>query len=545
MESQRFIIFLGLLIVSVMLYQSWLQDYGPKPPQEIAQQLSDAAEFAAENDVPQNANLSSDVPGEIQSSNQARLVWITTDTLKVAIDRLGGDVVHAELLKFPLEQGKPEPVVILNKEPGHRYIAQSGLIGSDGPDASKQGRPLYNVEQENYQLNGDQLEVALRFVTQDGLLINKVFRFKRNSYRIDVDYQLQNNANRSIRVQSYNQLKQTVKASESSMMMPTYRGPAYSTEEERYKKYEFDDLQDKDLSKSTQGGWVAMLQHYFVSAWVPSAEAHNQLYSRDLHGDGIIGVKGPMIELDTNQSTTLSNTLYVGPKHQDVLTAISPTLNLVVDYGWLWFIAQPLHWLLITLQGLVVNWGLAIIGITIVVRGSMYPLTKKQYESMGKMRLLQPKMKALQERYGEDRQKLQQAMMELYRKEGANPLGGCLPLLLQMPIFIALYWVLMESVELRHAEFALWITDLSMKDPYYVLPLLMGGSMFLIQKMSPTTVTDPMQKKMMTLMPIIFTFMFLSFPSGLVLYWLVSNMISIVQQSMINKSLEKKGLGHK
>lgn len=545
MESQRFLLFIGLLLVSVMLYQSWLQDYGPKPPQEIAKELSDVAEFAAEYDIPQNANTGSDIPGVAQSTTQARLIWVTTDTLKVAIDRLGGDIVRAELLKYPLVQGHEEPVVILEKKPGHRYIAQSGLIGADGPDSDRAGRPLYNVAQENFVLEGNELSVDLRFVSQDGLHINKVFRFKRDSYRIDVDYELKNQAARSMIMQSYNQLKQTIKASDSSLMMPTYRGPAYSTADERYKKFEFEDLQDKDLNKATQGGWVAMLQHYFVSAWVPSAEAQNKLYSRDLNGDGIIGVKGPVIELEANQATTLHNTLYVGPKHQDVLSAISPSLNLVVDYGWLWFIAQPLHWLLITLQGFVINWGLAIIGITIVVRGSMYPLTKKQYESMGKMRLLQPKMKALQERYGEDRQKLQQATMELYKEEGANPLGGCLPILLQMPIFIALYWVLMESVELRHAEFALWITDLSVKDPYYVLPLLMGASMFLIQKMSPTTVSDPMQKKMMMLMPVIFTFMFLSFPSGLVLYWLVSNLISIVQQTLINKSLEKKGLGHK
>jgi YidC/Oxa1 family membrane protein insertase len=287
-----------------------------------------------------------------------------------------------------------------------------------------------------------------------------------------------------------------------------------------------------------------MIQHYFAAAWIPRNEPGTNLYTRVIGNLGDIGVRMPNKTIATGDQANFEATLWVGPKLQNEMAAVAPNLDLVVDYGWLWFIAKPLHSLLAFIQSFVGNWGLAIVGLTFIVRGAMYPLTKAQYTSMAKMRMLQPKLQAMRERLGDDRQRMSQEMMELYKKEKVNPLGGCLPLILQMPIFIALYWALMESVELRHEQF-LWLQDLAAMDPYFILPLLMGASMFIIQKMSPTTVTDPMQQKIMTFMPVMFTFFFLFFPSGLVLYWLVSNIVTLIQQTLIYKALEKKGLHSK
>ncbi|NRA80525.1 MAG: membrane protein insertase YidC, partial [Pseudoalteromonas sp.] len=294
---------------------------------------------------------------------------------------------------------------------------------------------------------------------------------------------------------------------------------------------------------TTSGGYIAFIQHYFVSAWVPKQDQQNTLYSKLVAGNAaIIGVKGEAVNVQAGSQATLGSTYYMGPKESDVLEAIHPDLDLTVDYGWLFFISQPLFVLLKWLYGILGNWGLAIIAITVIVKTAMYPLTKAQYTSMAKMRALQPKMAALKEKYGDDRQKFGQAMMEMYRKEKVNPMGGCFPLLLQMPIFLALFYVFLESTELRHAEFILWLNDLSAMDPYYVLPVLFGLSMFITQKLQPMTVTDPMQQKMMTFMPVVFSIFFLWFPSGLVLYWLVSNLISIAQMLIIYRGMEKKGI---
>ena len=333
---------------------------------------------------------------------------------------------------------------------------------------------------------------------------------------------------------------------DGNMFMPTYRGAAYSTEDDRYQKYSFDEIEDDNLRETTKAGWVGMLEHYFVSAWVPSQEQTNTVYSRNLKNQyAVIGVLSPSETVASGDTKTIASTLYMGPKDQDKLAKIARGLDLTVDYGILFWISQPLFALLTFLHSLVNNWGVAIILITIVVKGAMYWLTKKQYESMARMRNLAPKMQQLKDRFGDDRQKMSQAMMELYRKEKVNPMGGCLPLLLQMPIFLALYWVLMESVELRHADFVLWITDLSTKDPYFVLPILTGASMYLLQKLQPTTITDPMQQKIMQWMPVAMSVFFLWFPAGLVLYWLVSNVITLVQAKMIYASMEKRGISSK
>lgn len=400
------------------------------------------------------------------------------------------------------------------------------------------------MAQTSYTLaNGEQQLVVPLTFNHNGLEIEKRYIFTAGKYDVRVEYLLKNSSDQTKLVQPYQHLVQTINNGESSsMMMPIYRGAAYSTSEKRYEKYDFEEMQETNLAQSTKGGWVAMLEHYFVAAWVPEKTADNQLYSLVNNGNGIVGVKGPELTIPAGESLTIASTFYAGPKDQDNLAAIADGLDLTVDYGFLWFISQPLFWLLTLIQGFVSNWGVAIIIITLIVKGVMYPLTKVQYESMAKMRNLKPKIDELQARYKDDRQKMGPAMMELYRKEKVNPMGGCLPMLVQMPIFLALYWVFVESVELRQAPFMLWIQDLSTQDPYYVLPVLFGISMFVMQKLTPMTVTDPMQQKIMLWMPVVFSVFFLWFPSGLVLYWLVSNLISLAQMLYIYRGMEKKGL---
>jgi YidC/Oxa1 family membrane protein insertase len=354
---------------------------------------------------------------------------------------------------------------------------------------------------------------------------------------------IKNNTSDPKQVQQFAQLKQSMLEQEGSMFMPIYRGGAFSVEDDIYEKFSFDDITDNNLKKSTKAGWVAMIEHYFVSAWVPPQGETNNLFSRVLQTtNGVIGFTGQPVEIQAGETTQINNILYLGPKDQDTLAALARGLDLTVDYGFLWMISKYLFYFLQYIHSLVGNWGFSIILITIVVKGAMYPLTKKQYESMAKMRALKPKMDALKERYGEDKQKMQQAMMEMYKKDKVNPMGGCFPLLLQMPIFLALYWVLLESVELRHADFIFWITDLSAKDPFFVLPVLTGISMYLLQKLQPMTMTDPMQQKIMQFMPVAMSLFFFIFPAGLVLYWLISNLITLVQAKIIYASMEKRGL---
>ncbi|MCG7653498.1 membrane protein insertase YidC [Alteromonas sp. Cnat2-8] len=552
MESQRSFLIIGLALVSFLLWQSWQKDYGPQPvvpvEQQQTQETSQGVPSFNENgseDVPSSDSVPAAQPiAAAQSSN--RIIEVKTDTLDLRIDLLGGDVVSADLLKFPVEQGSDIPYSLLRSGNG-LYVAQSGLIGAQGPDASSSGRPVYNAQSDYYEMTGDTLVIPLTWKNNQGLSITKTFTFTKGQYDVNVSYNVENGTGSAATVQPYAQLKQVMEfEDDSNMFMPTYRGAAFSTEDDRYQKYSFDEIEDDNLRETTKAGWVGMLEHYFVSAWVPSQEQTNTLYSRNLKNQyAVIGVLSPSESVAPGETKTLASTLYMGPKDQESLAKIARGLDLTVDYGILFWISQPLFALLTFLHSLVNNWGVAIILITIVVKGAMYWLTKKQYESMARMRNLAPKMQQLKDRFGDDRQKMSQAMMELYRKEKVNPMGGCLPLLLQMPIFLALYWVLMESVELRHADFVLWITDLSTKDPYFVLPILTGASMYLLQKLQPTTITDPMQQKIMQWMPVAMSVFFLWFPAGLVLYWLVSNVITLVQAKMIYASMEKRGISSK
>lgn len=537
MDSQRNILLIGLALVSFLLFQQWQVAKNPEP------QAVEQAQSNSSLPAPSFADDLDPAPGHQQAS--AKTITVTTDVLTLSIDTVGGDVVHADLNQYSAELDSADPFVLLKDTQGHQFIAQSGLVGPQGIDLSSTNRPHYNVSADSFTLADDQdeLRVPMTF-TANGLEYTKTYIFKRGSYALNVEYDVVNNSGNNATFGMYAHLRQNLMDDGGSITMPTYRGGAFSTEDTRYKKYSFDDMQDRNLSINLADGqgWAAMIQHYFAAAWIPRNEPGTNLYTRVIGNMGDIGVRMPNKTIANGDQAKFEATLWVGPKLQDQMEAVAPNLDLVVDYGWLWFIAKPLHWLLSMIHGFVSNWGVAIILLTFVVRGAMYPLTKAQYTSMAKMRMLQPKLQAMRERIGDDRQRMSQEMMELYKKEKVNPLGGCLPLILQMPIFISLYWALMESVELRHSPFFGWIHDLSAQDPYYILPLLMGASMFMIQKMSPTTVTDPMQQKIMTFMPVMFTFFFLFFPSGLVLYWLVSNIVTLIQQTLIYKGLEKKGL---
>ena len=545
MESQRNLLLIALLVVSYLLFEQWQVAHAPAAPQTttIEANKQESSNATSDDFIPESNDQleNSSVPDE--TTTLATLIEVKTDVLVIKINTQGGDVVEAQLLKYDTELNNGIPFKLLQNGQ-FKHIAQSGLTGSNGLD-NKKSRPIYQTKSNHYQFINDQQEliVDLVYSGDNSLTVTKRFTFSRDGYSIKVDYIIKNNMTTNASVQFYAQLRQTVDIPKSSSMMPTsaYRGAAYSTSEDLYEKYDFDDIKDQSLNMVTKGGWVAMIQHYFVSAWVPQQDSENRLYSSYTNkGDAIIGFKAPVLTIKPNSEQTTSAILYVGPKDQDQMAKLAEGLDLTIDYGFLWMISQPLFWLLLQIHSLVGNWGIAIIVITLIVKGGMYPLTKVQYTSMAKMRELQPKIAALKERFGDDRQKMSKAMMDMYKKEKVNPAGGCLPLLLQMPIFLALYWVFLESVELRHAPFMLWIQDLSAKDPYYILPILMGISMYVMQKMQPMTIQDPLQQKMMQYMPVFFTIFFFWFPSGLVLYWLVSNIISIVQMKIIFAGIDKQ-----
>ncbi|QLB39917.1 membrane protein insertase YidC [Mannheimia pernigra] len=535
--NNRGLLLMGLLLVSVLIFTQWRQDFNPEI--QAQKQAQAAAQLQQQmGDVPaaSNANPIAD------SITQGKTITVESDVLRLTIDTLGGDVVSSDLLKHNAELNSNTPFKLLQQDGTKTYVAQSGLVGKNGIDTNS-GRPQYAVTANSFKLADGQNELSVPLTFEkDGIVYTKTFTLKRGSYDVGVNFNIKNNTAETIEVQPYGQLKHSVVESSGSLTMPTYTGGAYSSSETNYKKYSFQDMEKANLSINTKAGWIAVLQHYFVSAWVPNQDVENNLYSRTNNGVATIGYRGPLTTIAPNSEANLSSKLWTGSKDQKEMEEAANNLDLTVDYGWAWFIAKPLFWLLTTIQKIVGNWGLAIIGVTIVVKSLLYPLTKAQYTSMAKMRMLQPKIQEMRDRFGDDRQRMSQEMMKLYKEEKVNPMGGCLPILIQMPIFIALYWTFMEAVELRHAPFFGWIQDLSAQDPYYILPLLMGASMFWLQKMSPTPVADPMQQKVMTFMPVIFTVFFLWFPSGLVLYWLTSNLITIAQQWVIYRNLEKKGL---
>jgi len=470
------------------------------------------------------------------------VVKVATDSLLVSINPVGGDIVRVALPRHLVDIKNPDsPFVLIDNSSDFLYSAQSGLVGANATDTA-QGRPTFNVEKTEYSMeNGqDKLTVDLT-LQQDQVKITKRFTFTRGEYLIGVEYIIDNQSANKWSGQLYGQIKRDSKnfAKTNGMMMSNYLGGAITTKEENYKKVKFDDLKKGPFETSEQGGWVSLVQHYFISAWIPDPNTVNKfkLSQQGTNDIFLFSFIGSPIEVAPGTQGKINASFYAGPKDTEALAKISPHLELTVDYGFLWMVGEPLFWLLKKIHLLVGNWGLAIIGLTLCVKAVFFHLSATSYRSMAKMRKLAPKMAEMKERYGDDRQKMAQETMKLYKDEKVNPLGGCLPMLIQMPVFLALYWVLMESVELRHAPFYLWIHDLSAQDPYYVLPLIYGVTMWFMQKLNPQP-TDPMQARVMQMLPLVFTFMFLWFPAGLVLYWVTNNTLTIIQQYIITKQIE-------
>jgi YidC/Oxa1 family membrane protein insertase len=560
-EVQRILLLIGLAATAYLMILAWNEDYMQAPAETgysaaPEPQGVDAGAPLVESPIEESAAGESDVPdaslipdtqiGVAQEAAETvdtgRLIKVTTDVLVMWIDRLGGDVVRVELPAYPEAIDRPEvPFILLDNGNGRTYIAQSGLIGEDGIDGGG-SRPLYESRQTDYQMGtGEVLRVALE-TSVDGLKVVKSYEFRRGDYLVDMAYRVENTNSRPIQASLFAQIKRGAYeppgGGSFSMGPQPYLGAALTTAETRYQKIEFEDLDEERFRESVVGGWIAFLQHYFLSAWVADPTQENNFYgNRRTDGTYVFGYTSPLQTVPAGAVGEWSSQFYAGPKDQLRLEQISENLNLTVDYGFLWWLAVPLFYLLDWLHGLVGNWGVAIILLTVLVKLVLYPLSAASYRSMANMRRVGPQMKRLQERHADDRQKLSQEMMALYKKEKVNPLGGCLPMLLPMPIFIALYWVLFESVELRQAPFFLWINDLAAKDPYFVLPLLMGASMFVQQSISPA-VGDPMQVRMMKMMPIMFTVLFLFFPAGLVLYWLVNNLLGLAQQWFVMRQVE-------
>jgi len=569
-EVQRIGLLIGLAATGYLMILAWNDDFVQSHPAQpyastpdLQPLVSDAVVDPAAPSIPQNS-MESDVPdasliapSEPAQSSTApavspgalssteRLIRVKTPQLNVWIDRLGGDIVRVELPKFPVSLEQPDvPFQLLDNGRGHTYIAQSGLAGADGVDAQGQ-RPLYRANASEFRLTGTEpLQVDLK-ATVGNQDVLKRYEFQPDGYLVDLSYQIDNRESRPIQASLFAQIKRDAKDPPSattgfSMGPKPYVGGALTTVDDRYAKVEFDDLDEGPYRASVEGGWIAFLQHYFLSAWVADPEVSNNYYGQKRNdGTYVFGYTGPLKTIAAGGQGHWRTQFYAGPKDQKKLGLIAPNLNMTVDYGFLWWLAEPLFSLLDWLHGMVNNWGVAIILLTLLVKLVLFPLSAASYKSMANMRRVQPKMKRLQERYADDRQKLSQEMMSFYKKEKVNPLGGCLPMLLPMPIFIALYWVLFESVELRQAPFFLWINDLAAMDPFFILPLLMGGSMFLTQMMSPA-VGDPMQVKMMKMMPIMFTVLFLFFPAGLVLYWLVNNVLGVAQQYYVIRKTERE-----
>ncbi|MCQ4273740.1 membrane protein insertase YidC [Stutzerimonas degradans] len=550
MDIKRSILLVALAVVAYLMVLQWNQDYGQAAlPAETAQTQPSVA--ALPETTPANAAANEDVPSlagqpeanAIAASEPSKqLIRVRTDVLDVAIDPHGGDIVELRLPQYPRRQDRPDIPFQLFERSGERtYEAQSGLIG-DGPDKAS-ARPQYSSEKTDYQLGEgqDQLVVDLKY-SADGVDYTKRFVFERGQYDLAVRYLIDNQSGKPWTGHLFGQLKRDASADPSSSTATgtaTYLGAALWTKDEPYTKVSMGNMDDKSLRETVQGGWIAWLQHYFVTAWIPQPGDTNLVQTRkDSQGNYIIGFTGPAVSVAAGAQGETGATLYAGPKSQEQLEELSPGLRLTVDYGILWFIAQPIFWLLENIHALLGNWGWSIIVLTIIIKLAFFPLSAASYKSMARMRAVSPKMQALKDQYGDDRQKLSQAMMELYKKEKINPLGGCLPIIVQMPVFLALYWVLLESVEMRQAPWMFWITDLSIKDPFFILPIIMGVTMFIQQQLNPTP-PDPMQAKVMKLLPIIFTFFFLWFPAGLVLYWVVNNVLSIAQQWYITRQIEQ------
>ena len=564
-EQLRPILLIGLAVVGFLLWQAWQEDFGPGAQREPAPAVRDTP---AARDLPDTGRPSrggtpagtetgratgvppaADVPttsaqpapasaSAATPADGAGVVNVRTDALTVRIDPRGGTMWQVSLNRYPVEIDEPDrPFVLLDDRRDLVYVAESGLVGASAPDH----HAVLVPERNNYELapGADRLDVRLHWQDENGVRITKIIEFTRDSYEIGVRYEVNNGSSLSWTGQAYGQFRRIPPEDSGGLgTIYTYTGAVLSSPDKPYEKIDFDDMESEDLDREVRDGWMAMIQHYFASAWIPEPSVVARYYTKALPGGAFLaGLVGPPVTVapGTNGETRLK--LYAGPKVQARLEAAAPGLKRTVDYGWLFFIAQPLYVALEFIHDYVGNWGWSIILLTFFIKLAFYHLSAASYRSMARMRKLSPKIQSLRDRHSGDRQKMNQAMMELYKKEKINPLGGCLPIVVQIPVFIALYWVLLETVELRQANFIFWLKDLAAHDPFFVLPVLMGASMFLQQRLSPTP-PDPIQAKVMMFLPIIFTGFFLFFPSGLVLYWFVNNLLSISQQWVITKRIE-------
>lgn len=540
MDNQRTLLFAALAFIAVLIWQAWQKDY--VLPQQIQQQVqSEGVNSSA--DVP-NVAKSEPLPTGVNQETEPKdlalkggVIEVITDVYELKIDKVGGNIVNLYLTQYPDTKGLEETVQLLNNTPSKTFVVESGLIVQNGE--SPNHHALWSASDSQYVMTDDELRVPLTWKNESGIEVTKTYVFSKGSYKVDVETSIENKGSNSWSAREYLQIKRNDYADKkANSMIYTYTGGVLYTDEDKYQKIDFDDMEDENLSQEATGGWAGMIQHYFGVAWVPEKENNYTYYTKALSaGKYVIGAYSPMTVVEPGQRKTINSVLFAGPKLQEQLKEIAPGLELMVDYGKLTIIAEPIFWLLSFFYDFVGNWGVAIIMVTFTIKALFFKLSEKSYKSMAHMKLVQPRIVALKERYGDDKQQLNKAMMELYKTEKINPLSGCLPILIQIPVFIALYWTLLESVELRQAPFVLWIDNLSAADPYFILPVIYGITMFFQQRLNPAPV-DPMQKKVMQMLPIMFTGFFAFFPAGLVLYWIVNNLLTIAQQTVIMKRIE-------
>ena len=555
MQTQRMILWIVFSMSLLFLWDAWQRHngqptlFGGAPAtQTTGADGASAAGPAADASIPPASTLpvpTAEVPTAGPSTPTAQSIRLTNDVLSLDIDTMGGQVRRAELLQHrDLSGDGDEALVLLQDVPGATYLAQSGFIGAaDGASFPTHRTPLTPVDGAQPRVLADSADAATLTLTGEsgGLKLTRTYTLKRGAYVIDVKDELVNESGVPVQPTLYMQLTRDGNSPPGgSKFYSTFTGPVIFTDADKFQKIDFDDIAKGKASHSNAAsdGWAGVIQHYFVSAWVPEQGAQREYYTRQV-GENLysVGARQPLGTIAPGASATVESRLLVGPQDQRMLEEVAPGLDLTVDYGWLTVIAQPIYWLLEKLHGLVGNWGWAIVLLTIVIKTIFFPLQAASYRSMARMKAVTPRLTQLRERYGNDRVKMNQAMMELYKTEKINPLGGCLPIVVQIPVFIALYWVLLASVEMRDAPWIGWITDLSAPDPYFILPLIMAGTMFIQVKLNPTP-PDPVQAKMMMIMPLVFSVMFFFFPAGLVLYWLVNNIYSIIQQWVITRKIE-------
>ncbi len=553
METTRFILLIALGLVLTMIWQAWQEDYADRAPvQTVDTSVPTQLAESKDNSLPdlQTPKLNNDVApviteNPIEEAAKGSVVHVKTDVLDIEINTVGGTVQRAALLNYSISKSdQTDKVILLKNESNGFYLIQGGLLGkSEVPNH----KTIFNLEKKNYELAGnDSVSVPLFWETESGLKIIKTFTFYKGQYAADITYEIQNNSSENWTGSAYAQINRTEPTEKGSRFIYTYTGAVISTPEKRYEKIDFGDIEDNKLSVDITDGWVAMLQHYFFTALIPGSKEEPYHYYT-LNPDQrsyVIGAITPSKNIPAGTSDRITHRFYAGPKLQKELPQYADGLELTVDYGIFWFLAEPVFWLLDHIHDVVKNWGWSIVLVTLLLKLLFFKLSAAGYRSMANMRRVQPRLLSIRDRYKDDRTRLNQAMMELYKEEKINPLGGCFPILIQIPVFISLYWVLLESVELRQADFILWINDLSAADPYFVLPLLMGITMFIQQKLNPAPM-DPVQAKVMSVLPVVFTVFFAFFPSGLVLYWVVNNTLSIAQQWVITRNLEKESANKK